>query len=81
VVQLYLRDPVASVARPVIQLAGFRRIHLAQGEEREVEFTLGPDQLRMLNQDMRWVVEPGQFHVLVGASSVDIRLKGELTVQ
>jgi len=81
VVQLYLRELVASVARPVIQLQGFRRVHLAPGEEREVAFTLGTEQLRLLDRDLRWVVEPGVFRVLVGASSKDIRLRGDLTVR
>jgi beta-glucosidase len=81
VVQLYIRDLLGSVARPVMQLAGFRRIRLAPGEEREVAFTLGPDQLRMLDADMRWIVEPGTFRVLIGGSSRDIRLRGDLVVR
>jgi beta-glucosidase len=81
VVQLYVRDVLASVARPVIQLEGFTRVHLAPGEEREVRFTLGPQQLRMLDAAMHWVVEPGLFRILIGASSKDIRLRGDLVVQ
>jgi beta-glucosidase len=81
VVQLYLRDVLASVARPVLMLAGFERIRLGPGEEREVSFPLGPEQLRLLDRDMRWVVEPGVFRVSVGASSKDIRLRGELMVR
>jgi beta-glucosidase len=81
VVQLYLRDLLATVARPVIQLAGFTRIHLRPGEEREVTFTVGTPQLRMLDASMRWVVEPGTFRVLVGASSKDLRLRGDLIVR
>ena len=81
VVQLYLRDVLASVARPVLMLAGFQRIRLGPGEEREVRFALGPDQLRMLDAGMQWVVERGVFRVLVGASSRDIRLRGELLVR
>ncbi|HEV8218429.1 MAG TPA: glycoside hydrolase family 3 C-terminal domain-containing protein, partial [Gemmatimonadaceae bacterium] len=81
VVQLYIRDLVASVARPVIQLEGFQRVHLAPGEERELSFAIGRDQLRMLDAGMRWIVEPGTFRVLVGASSKDIRLRGDLVVQ
>jgi beta-glucosidase len=80
VVQLYLRDVLASVARPVMQLQAFRRVRLAPGEEREVVFTLGPEHLRMLDRDLRWVLEPGTFRVLVGGSSKDIRLRGELVV-
>lgn len=81
VVQLYVRDLLASVARPVIQLEGFQRVHLAPGEERELTFTLGRDQLRMLDEGMRWIVEPGTFRVLIGASSKDIRLRGDLNIQ
>jgi beta-glucosidase len=81
VVQLYVRDILASVARPILQLEGFQRVYLAPGEEREVTFTLGRDQLQMLDRDMRWVVEPGVFRVLVGSSSKDIRLRGALTVR
>jgi beta-glucosidase len=81
VVQLYLRDVLASVARPVLMLAGFQRIRLGPGEDREVSFALGPEQLRMLDADMRWVVEPGTFRVLVGGSSRDIRLRGDLVVR
>jgi beta-glucosidase len=81
VVQLYLRDMLASVARPVIQLAGFARVSLAPGEEREVTFTLEPDQLSLLDAELRRVVEPGQFRIMVGASSKDIRLKGFVVVR
>jgi beta-glucosidase len=81
VVQLYVRDVLATVARPVLQLAGFARVHLAPGESRDVAFTLGREQLQMLDASMRWVVEPGVFRVTVGASSQDMRLRGELTVR
>jgi beta-glucosidase len=81
VVQLYLRDVLASVARPVMELKGFRRIHLAPGERVTVTFTLGPAELRMLDRNMKWVVEPGAFRVLIGSSSKDIRLRGEFTVR
>ena len=80
VVQLYVHDVLASVARPVMQLEGFQRVHLEPGEEREVSFPLSRDQLQMLDREMHWVVEPGSFRVLVGASSRDIRLRGELVV-
>ena len=81
VVQLYIRDLLATVARPVIQLAGFTRISLAPGEEKEVSFVLGPDQLSLVDRDLKRVVEPGQFRVMVGASSKDLRLRGFLTVR
>ncbi len=81
IVQLYLRDLLASVARPVMELKGFRRIHLAPGESAMVTFALGPADLRMLDRDMKWVIEPGTFRVLIGSSSKDIRLRGEFTVR
>ncbi len=81
VVQLYIHDEVASVARPVMQLAGFQRIHLAAGEEREVSFSLGPRQLALPDGGRGRVVEPGAFRIMVGASSADIRLQGLLTVR
>ncbi|HVX41535.1 MAG TPA: glycoside hydrolase family 3 N-terminal domain-containing protein [Gemmatimonadaceae bacterium] len=81
VVQLYIHDNLASVARPVMMLEGFRRVHLEPGEEREVSFTLSRDELEMLDRGMHWIVEPGSFRVMVGASSKDIRLRGELVVQ
>jgi beta-glucosidase len=81
VVQLYLRDVLASVARPIIELRGFQRVHLAPGESREVAFQLGRDDLKMLDRDLQSMVEPGVFRVLIGASSNDIRLRGEFAVK
>ena len=81
VVQLYIRDILASVARPVKELKGFQRIHLLPGEEREVAFVITPEMLKMLDQRMEWVVEPGDFRVMVGASSRDIRLREIMTVE
>ena len=71
VVQLYIRDPAASVTRPVKELKGFQRLTLQPGEKRRVEFTLGPQQLGFYNREMRFVVEPGEFKVMVGNSSAD----------
>jgi beta-xylosidase len=70
VVQLYIRDEVSSVTRPVKELKGFERIHLEPGETRTVKFKLTPAELRFLNEDMKWVVEPGDFKIMVGTSSV-----------
>ena len=81
VVQLYVRDLLASVARPVIALHGFARIHLEPGQEHEVEFRLGPEQLGLLDGNLERVVEPGVFRVYVGASSRDLRLRGEVVVR
>jgi beta-glucosidase len=69
VVQLYLRDDVASVTRPVRELRGFQRVELQPGESREVEFTLGFEDLALYGADMRRVVEPGTFTVFAGGSS------------
>ena len=81
VVHFYIRNELASVAQPVEALKGFKRVHLEPGARTTVEFTLGPKDLRLLNRDMRWVVEPGAFRVLVGASSRDIKLRGALTLR
>ena len=81
VVQLYIRDLVATTVRPVIQLGGFRRVHLAPGESASVTFQVGREQLQMLDARGRWVVEPGAFRVMVGASSRDIRLRKDFTVR
>ncbi|MDX2170476.1 MAG: glycoside hydrolase family 3 N-terminal domain-containing protein [Deltaproteobacteria bacterium] len=80
VVQLYVRDQVASVTRPVQQLVGFARIELAPGAARRVTFSLDPSQLAFFDAGMRFVVEPGEFEVMVGASSADIRLRGRFAV-
>jgi len=72
VVQLYIRDLVASMTRPVKELKGFQRVSLQPGEKRRVEFVLGPEHLGFWNREMRYVVEPGEFQVMVGANSVDV---------
>ena len=79
VVQLYVRDVLASVARPVLELRAFARIQLAAGASREVAFQLGRKDLEMLDRDLRRIVEPGVFRILIGASANDIRLRGEFT--
>ena len=75
VVQLYIKDLFASVARPVIELKGFQRIHLKKGETKEVEFKITPELLSMLDEKMNKVVEPGEFRIMIGSSSNDIRLR------
>jgi len=72
VVQLYIRDEVSSVTRPVKELRGFRRITVDPGKTEKVEFTLGPDELSFLDRDMRRVVEPGAFKIMAGGNSVDL---------
>lgn len=80
-VQLYLRDRVASVVRPVKELRGFRRIHLQPGQTRELSFVIEREQLSFFNERLQWAAEPGEFDLMIGASSVDIRLRSsfELT--
>jgi beta-glucosidase len=73
VVQLYLRDVVATVTRPVKELQGFARVRLQVGERRRVEFTLTPESLGFWNRENRFVVEPGEFRVMVGGNSVDLQ--------
>jgi beta-glucosidase len=72
VVQLYLRDLVASVSRPVKELKGFQRVTLQPGETRRIQFLVGAEQLGLWNREMRFVVEPGEFQVMVGANSEDV---------
>jgi beta-glucosidase len=76
VVQLYLRDAIASLTRPVKQLVGFKRIELGRGESRRLTFTVDPSQLAFYDARMRLVIEPGTIEVMVGASSEDIRARG-----
>jgi len=81
VMQLYVRDPVATVTRPVKELKGFKRITLKPGEEKTVEFKLTLEDISFLNHEMRRVVEPGEIRVMVGSSSEDIRLTGSFVVK
>lgn len=75
VVQLYFKDLVNTVMTYEYQLRGFERITLKPGETRTVEFVLAPEDLELLDRDMKWVTEPGEFEILIGASSEDFRLK------
>ncbi|MDQ2864188.1 MAG: fibronectin type III-like domain-contianing protein, partial [Bacteroidota bacterium] len=81
VVQLYIHDLLASVSQPVMALKGFQRIHLNAGESKEISFTISPEMLSMLDKDLKSVIEPGDFRIMIGASSRDIRLKETLTVK
>ena len=80
VAQLYVRDRVASVARPVLELKGFARVELAPREKKHVRIELPVAMLAFHGIDMRLAVEPGDLDILVGSSSADIRLRGETTV-
>ena len=81
VVQLYTRDILSSITTYEKNLAGFERIRLKPGETKEVTFTLDRKHLELLNADMKWIMEPGEFAIMAGASSEDIRLNGILTVE
>lgn len=81
VVQLYTRDVVSSVTTYEKNLAGFERVHLQPGETKQVTFHLDRKQLELLNADMKWVVEPGEFVVMAAASSEDIRQTAVLRVE
>ena len=80
-VQLYVRERFTPVATPVEQLRGFERVALNPGEKKTVTLTLGPDDLKLLNEDMHWVVVPGTFDIMIGRSSADITAKSTLEVK
>jgi len=75
VVQMYVRDRVSSVTRPVKELKGFRRVVLSPGESADVALEIGPDALAFTDARMRWTVEPGEFEIMVGTSSRDADLR------
>ncbi len=81
VVQLYIKDEYASVARPVMELKGFQRIHLKKGKTQMVSFTITPEMLTMLDKDLNPIVEAGDFRIMIGSSSNDIRLREILLVK
>lgn len=78
VVQLYLRDPVASVVRPLKELKDFQKVSLLPGESRLIRFIITKEKLSFFNKDLDWVVEPGDFKLMIGAASDDIRLETAL---
>jgi beta-glucosidase len=80
IVQLYTRDLVSSVTTYEKNLRGFQRVSLKPGETKTVSFTLTPPDLSLWNREMKFVVEPGMFRVMVGSSSEDIRLQGEFEI-
>jgi beta-glucosidase len=81
VVQLYIKDILSSVVRPVQELKGFQRIHLKAGEEKEVVFDITPELLEQLDPDLKPIVESGEFRIMIGSSSRDLPLKATLTIQ
>jgi len=81
VVQLYIRDVISSVTRPVKELKGFKKVRLEPGEKQRVELIINSEHLSFLDRNLERVVEPGVFEVMVGTSSENIRLKGEFQVK
>ena len=75
IVQLYIRDVVASISRPVKELKGFQRIHLNAGESKTVTFTITPDLLKFYDYNMNFVLEPGDFDIMIGPNSRDVKKK------
>ncbi|HET9409669.1 MAG TPA: glycoside hydrolase family 3 C-terminal domain-containing protein [Candidatus Sulfotelmatobacter sp.] len=79
--QLYTRERLTPVATPIKQLRGFERVALEPGQKKTISFILGPENLQLLDQDMRWRVVPGTFDIMIGSSSVDILAKATLQVK
>jgi len=77
VVQLYLKDKFGSVVRPVLELKDFQKLKLNVGESKTIEFTIDKEKLSFYNNKLEWVAEPGDFEVMIGASSADIKLKSD----
>jgi beta-glucosidase len=74
VAQLYIRDLVGSISRPVLELKGFQKVMLKKGERKTLTFRLTPDALKFYNNDLQFVAEPGDFEVFVGGSSRDLQM-------
>ena len=81
VVQLYVRDEIASVVQPIKQLRNFNRVHLAPNEEKSISFLLTADDLSIINHNFEKVVEPGLFTIMIGSSSKDIKLTTQIEVK
>jgi beta-glucosidase len=75
IVQLYLRDKVGSIVRPVLELKDFKKILLKTGENKIIKFSIDKEKLSFYNQQLQWVAEPGDFDLMIGASAQDIRLR------
>ncbi|MEO6175158.1 MAG: beta-glucosidase BglX [Flavobacterium circumlabens] len=77
VVQLYLKDKFGSVVRPVLELRDFQKVKLNAGESKTIEFTIDKEKLSFYNDKLEWIAEPGDFEVMIGSSSADIKLKSD----
>ena len=75
IVQMYIHDTAASIARPIKELKGFRRIHLEPGEQKTVTFEVDEELLKFYNANLRHVAEPGEFTLMVGPNSEDLQSK------
>jgi beta-glucosidase len=80
VVQLYVRDPVATIARPVLELRGFKRVELGVGQRKRVTFSLTPEQLAFWGPKGQWLIEAGRIDFWIGASSADLRAKSSFEI-
>jgi beta-glucosidase len=80
VVQLYVRDPVATVSRPVLELRGFKRVDLAAGAGKRITFTLTPEQLAFWSPRGQWLIEAGRIDFWIGASAADLRANGSFEI-
>ncbi|MEY4638568.1 MAG: Periplasmic beta-glucosidase precursor [Bacteroidota bacterium] len=81
VVQLYIKDLVSSLTVYETQLRGFQRVNMEPGQSKKISFVINPVDLQLLNKKMNWEVEPGEFEILIGSSSTDIRLRKKFIVQ
>ena len=73
IVQLYIRDVVGSISRPVKELKGFKRIHLKSGESQTVSFLITPELLKFYDYNLKYVIEPGDFEIMIGPNSRDVK--------
>ncbi|WP_229755251.1 glycoside hydrolase family 3 N-terminal domain-containing protein [Hymenobacter cavernae] len=80
VTQLYLHDPIASTVRPLKELKDFQKVMLKPGESKTITFTIDKEKLAFYNQKLEWVAEPGDFNLMLGSASDDIRLEGKFTL-
>ncbi len=81
IVQLYLRDLIGSIARPTEELKDFKKIRLLAGQSKTIKFIIDSEKLSFYNQQLQWVAEPGEFDLMIGASSRDIRLKDRFELE
>ena len=73
IVQLYIRDVEGSISRPVKELKGFKRIHLKSGESQTVNFQITPELLKFFDYNLKYVIEPGDFEIMIGPNSRDVK--------